>query len=293
MAFKRAKQSTGGASLAAPVLDAGSYHSRLVHIIDLGLQPGSPQYPDPKTKLKFTFELMDEFCYEKAEDDSYNEDAPMLDKPRFFHYECTYNADGYMGENSNIYPLMQVLSPSFLKSGNMEEELGDLLGRPVNVVLSKYVKVSGKRKGQEDNKVTGITSMKKKEFLTLKVMKENGAAANLELVNESYFFDLDEPTLETFNKLNKGNIYCDQDKILSSPAYAGSKLALLRGDQQAVPVAADVAKVAAAKEKAEGDALDAEQNAALEASQNSEAEANLKAQETKPATTADDDEDIF
>ena len=294
MAFKKAKQSTGGAALAAPVLDAGSYHARLVHIIDLGLQPGSPTYPDPKDKLKFTFELMDEFCFEKAEDGSYDEDTPLLDKPRFFHYECTYNPDGYMGENSNIYPLMQTLSPSFLKNGNMEEELGDLLGRPVNVVLSKYVKNSGKRKGQEDNKVTGITSMKKKEFQTLKVMKENGAPANLQLVNESYFFDLDEPTLEVFNKLNKGNIYCDQDKILASSAYRGSKLAILRGDTSEPNEPAAKAGPTPAEIKAKQDALDKEQEEGLEAAQKSEAEANLKLQEAKKAEPAsEEDDDIF
>lgn len=278
MAFKKAKQSTGGASLAAPLLDAGSYHARLVHIIDLGLQPGSPQYPDPKHKLKFTFELMDEFCFEKGEDDSYDEDAPLLDKPRFFHYECTYNPDGYMGENSNIYPVMQVLSPSFLKSGNMEEELGDLLGRPVNVVLSRYIKASGKRKGQEDNKVTGITSMKKKEFQTLKVMKENGSPANLELVNEPHFFDLDNPTLEGFNKLTKGNQYCDQDKILASTAFAGSPLCLLLGG---APVATTEKK----EEEFDEDMPDLDEAAVKEA------EAQLAA---KASTVAEEeDEDIF
>lgn len=287
MAFKRAKQSTGGASLAAPILDAGSYHARLVHIIDLGLQPGSPSYPDPKTKLKFTFELMDEFCFEKADDDSYNEDAPLMDKPRFFHYEVTYNSDGYMGENSNIYPLMQVLSPSFLKTGNMEEELGDLLGRPVNVVLSRYIKAGGKRKGQEDNKVTGITSMKKKEFQTLKVMKENGSPANLELVNEAYFFDLDEPNLDTFNKLNKGNQYCDQDKILASSAYAGSKLAILRGDMQAATPTPTPAKVVEAPVE-EFD--EAKQAAELDEAMESEAKAGLAA---KAQQEDDEDEDIF
>jgi hypothetical protein len=300
MAFKKAKQSTGGAALAAPVLDAGSYHSRLVHIIDLGLQPGSPQYPDPKPRLKFTFELMDEFCFEKAEDDTYNEEEPLMDKPRFFHYECTYNPDGYMGENSNIYPLMQVLSPSFLKTGNMEEELGDLLGRPVNVVLSKYIKAGGKRKGQEDNKVTGITSMKKKEFLTLKVMKENGAPANLELVNEAYFFDLDEPNLDVFNKLNKGNQYCDQDKILASSAYRGSKLAILRGDTEA-PAPANTGP-SAAEIAAKEAALDAEQEegleqAALAATEEDEARLDAlnadKAQGNKVDASTEADDDIF
>jgi hypothetical protein len=225
---------------------------------------------------------MDEFCFEKADDGSYDLDLPLLDKPRFFHYECTYNPDGYMGENSNIYPLMQVLCPSFLKTGSMEEELGDLLARPVNVVLSKYMKASGKRKGQEDNKVTGITSMKKKEFLTLKVMKENGTPANLQLCNDPYFFDLDEPDLEVFNKLNKGNIYCDQDKILASSAFPGSKLAILLGSPVQDTSAAD---------KAAADKLDAEQNAALEESLSNEAEAGLKAQAV--AKPAEEEDDIF
>ncbi len=293
MAFKRAKQSTGGAALAAPVLDAGSYHARLVHIIDLGLQPGSPSYPDPKPRLKFTFELMDEFCFEKAEDDTYDEDAPLLDKPRFFHYECTYNRDGYMGENSNIYPVMQTLSPSFLKNGNMEEELGDLLGRPVNVVLSKYIKSGGKRKGQEDNKVTGIAPMKKKEFLTLKVMKENGSPANLELVNEAYFFDLDEPTVEVFNKLTKGNQYCDQDKIKASSEYAGSKLAILLGDMSE-PAKQNEASTGTPTQE-EMDAEIAQQEADLDALGNAEAEEALAAQQAKAAepTTEDADDDIF
>ena len=286
MAFKRAKQSTSGAALAAPVLDAGSYHARLVQIIDLGLQPGSERYPDPKPRLKFTFECMDEFCYEKAEDGTFDEENPLLEKPRFFHYECTYNPDGYMGENSNIYPVMQVLSPSFLKTGNMDEDLSELLGRPVNIVLSKYVKVGGKRKGQEDNKVSGITNMKKKEFLTLKVMRDQGSPANLQLVNEPFFFDLDDPDLETFNKLNKGNQYCDQDKILASTQFPGSKLALLLGEE-----APEDKPDSNSKAQADVDETEAELASAVER-EAEEAAAAAKATQDD-ALPEDDDDDVF
>ena len=278
MAFKKARQSTGGASLAAPALDAGIYPARLVQIIDLGLQAGSREYPEPKYRMKFTFECMDEFCYEVKEDGSFDEDTPLLDKPRFFHREVTYNPDGYMGENSNIFPMMQVLSPSFSKTGSMEEELGELLGRPVNILLKKYITTGGKNKGKEANSITGITPMKKKEFQTLQVMKESGnGVANLQLVNTPFFFDLDEPTLEGFNKLTKGNQYCDQDKILASTAYAGSKLAILRGDS--------------VEEVPNKTFLDDEQEAGIDEAMAEEAEAQLKeAQDAESAPFTEDDD---
>lgn len=35
----------------------GTYIARCVRVIDLGLQPGSPQYPDPKHKVLFAWEI--------------------------------------------------------------------------------------------------------------------------------------------------------------------------------------------------------------------------------------------
>lgn len=41
-------------------LPEGTHIARCVRVIDLGLQPGSPQFPDPKNKVLFVWEVPDE-----------------------------------------------------------------------------------------------------------------------------------------------------------------------------------------------------------------------------------------
>ena len=98
MAFKKATQATSNKT-KAPVLQNGGYPARLVQIVDLGMQPGSQMYPDPSLMMDFRFELLDEFMQDE-------DGKELLDQPRLLSYECSYNADGYMGERSKIFKVM-------------------------------------------------------------------------------------------------------------------------------------------------------------------------------------------
>ena len=206
MAFKKAvkageKKKYGN----TPLLDAGTYDARVLSIVDLGMQPGSPQYPEPKLKLEFRFELLDEFMV--SEDGSVDEKAP-----RVFSFEVTYNEDGYMDEKANIYKLISAIPDGFTL------DLNEMIGAPVTVMIQKYKKQSGKNAGKEDNKITSVLPMKAK----------NISVAG-PLVNTPFFFDLGEPDLAVWKKLFKGNQYAHQDRIMASPSFQGSKLQKLLG----------------------------------------------------------------
>jgi len=295
MAIAKARKATGtGEPMVAPTLEAGSYYARVVSIVDLGLQPGSRMYPEPKHKLKFVFECMDEFMYKKEDDGSYDEEAPLIDKPRWFSYEVTYSPDGYVGTKANLYPLLQILSPSFKATEVMEEDYSDLIGRPICIILSTYVKSKGKRKGEEDNKITGFSAMTKKQFMALKAMKEQGVAANLELVGEGLYFDWD-CGLDAWNRLNKGNQYADQDRIRASTMFPGSAL------ESVVGVQAQAAPVEEAEEESVSPEALAEQEAKLEAEAQAKARAeaasriktSVKEAKDEVAQTEEEFDDIF
>lgn len=206
MAFKKAVKAGEAKKYGAtPLLDAGTYDARILSIVDLGMQPGSPQYPEHKPKLEFRFELLDEFMV--SEDGSIDESAP-----RVFNYEVTYNEDGYMDEKANIYKLIAAIP------GGFELDLAEMVGLPVTVMIQKYVKKSGKNAGKEDNKITSVLPMKAK----------NIAVAG-PLINKPLFFDLGEPDLAVWGKLYKGNIYAHQDRIMASSSFNGSALQKLLG----------------------------------------------------------------
>jgi hypothetical protein len=210
MAFKQAvKAEDVSKKGTAPVLDAGVYPARILSIVDLATQPGSPQYPDPKRKLEFRMECLDEFMVDDAGE-------PIADKPRTFNYEVSYNEDGYMHEKSSIYKLLAAIPNGFTLS------LADMLGAPVSLMLTKYVKKSGKNAGKDDNKIVSVLPMKAKDI-------PNAAP----LVGKPLFFDFSEPDVETFNKLFKGNQYAAQDRIKASTDYPGSLLAQLLGEAPA------------------------------------------------------------
>lgn len=216
MAFKQAVKAEDVSKKGnAPVLDAGVYPARILSIVDLATQPGSPQYPDPKLKLEFRMECLDEFM----KDDEGND---ILDKPRVFSYEVSYNADGYMHEKSSVYKLLAAIPEGFTLS------LKDMVGAPVSLMLTKYTKKSGKNAGKEDNKIASVLPMKAKDI-------PNAA----KLIGTPLFFDFSEPDLEVFNKLFKGNPYAAQERIKASTDYPGSLLAKLLGDETAAAPADD------------------------------------------------------
>ena len=63
MAFAKPVKAGDKVKSTAPLLDEGVYPARILSIVDLGMQPGSPQYPEEKLKLEFRFELLDEFNF--------------------------------------------------------------------------------------------------------------------------------------------------------------------------------------------------------------------------------------
>lgn len=222
MAFNKPVKAGEKKNTTAPLLDAGVYPARILSIVDLGMQPGSPQFPEPKLKLEFRFELLDEFMLDE-------EGNVLKDKPRVFSYEVTYNEDGYMNEKANIYKLIAAIPNGF------EKELSEFIGQPVTVMIQKYVKKSGKNAGKEDNKVASVLTMKAKDI--------DSAPA---LVNKPLFFDMGNPDLETWNRLYSGNPYAQRDRIMASTSFQGSKIQALLGGEAVVSEPTQVGTTVAA-----------------------------------------------
>jgi len=210
--FKRATKTSQGGSgveMSAPILDPGSYPARVVQIIDLGMQPGSTMYPEPKLKMEFRFELLDEFMVDK-------EGAELDSKPRWFSYELTYNADGYMGDRSNIYKVFDAL-------GGFEKDLPELLNTPCMLSIAKALKADGKT---EKNKITGVAAMREKDKATA-----------VELKNPTLYFSMMDPDMEAWAKLSSKGQYSQQNKIKTSLELHLTPLAKLINPDGAAPVA--------------------------------------------------------
>lgn len=234
MAFAVATKQSNNAPSAAPLLDAGGYAARIVQIIDLGLQPGSGQYPAPAYKLLVKFELLDEFMCEVNEDGTLkmvNEDGDMVpvaikDKPRWFDFEFTYNKDGFMGDRSHIFKMMQAVdafevlaNPEQGIEGHPAKPLQDLVSEPLTVNLIQQTAKAGKNAGKMVNKISAFAAMKGKDK---KVAPP--------LVNQTLFFDMGNPDRDVFMKLPSGNQYCPQERIKAGLEYSSSKLAALLGE---------------------------------------------------------------
>jgi len=223
--FKKAtKQSAGGTGveMSAPILTPGSYPARVVQIVDLGMQPGSTMYPEPKLKMEFRFELLDEFMVDA-------EGEELENKPRWFSYELTYNEDGYMGERSNIYKVFDALD-------GFEKEIIELLDVPCMLAIAKSLKADGKT---EKNKITGVAAMREKDVAT---------AAKLQ--NPTLYFSLNDPNMEAWAKLSSKGQYSQQNKIKTSLELHLTPLAkLLNPEGTPAPAAVTPTKAVAAPVK--------------------------------------------
>lgn len=242
MAFAAPTLASNKTPSAAPLLEAGGYPARVCRIIDLGLQPGSAKYPTPSLKLLVTFELLDEYMKEvdgegkmvmvqdPDEDDGIMMAKNLEDKPRWFDFEFTYNADGFMGDNSHIYKFAKAIDALEVKpnleqgiQGHPAKNLPDWLTEPLVVGIVQYTKQSGKNAGQVANKVATFSPMKSKE-------KKEAKA----LVNPTVFFDMSEPDLEVFNKLPGGESpYAIKNRITSGVDFYKTKLSALLGGKPA------------------------------------------------------------
>ncbi len=168
--------STGGPK--HPIMDAGTYASRVVQMLDLGLQEQRPYMGDEKPPA---FEMM--ITYEMADDFLLDEDGKeMLDKPRWLSERIPLRSlDADKATSTKRY---YALDPDEAHKGDFAK----LIEAPcmVTVVHSK----PSKKTGKIYNNVAAVSSMRPKE-----------AAKAPDLVNPPKVFLLDEPDLEVFLSL--------------------------------------------------------------------------------------------
>lgn len=265
--FEVGTESSGKAPSKAVLLEEGGYPARIVSIVDVGKQPGSEQYPDPSYKMNVTFELLDEYMTEVNEDGSLvmmqDPDGepgemipkPIMDKPRWFDVDFSYNPDGYVGENSNLHKLMKAIG-AFAAPANLEQgiearpakPLKEWLGEALTVGIIRHTKTKGKKAGEIDNRISSYTAMKSKE-------KKDARA----LINPTRFFNLGDPDIAVFNNLPKSDSpFALKNRITANLEFTGSKLhSLITGVDQSA-AAAPAAPVNAATEAQVDEAMKAE-----------------------------------
>jgi hypothetical protein len=170
---------SGGDFKIAP---AGNHLAICNAVVDLGIQPGSGKFPDPKHQIYIRFELPDEPV-------EYEKDGQKISGPASLG--ATYTAS--MGEKANLRKLVQGWRGATMTDAQAADfDLQKLLGQ--KCLLNVVHKDSG---GKTYANILGATPLPKS-------MKSDVAQAN-----PSLYFDLDKPNAEVFAKLPKWL----QDKI--------------------------------------------------------------------------------
>lgn len=186
-----------------PDLEPGPYKSRLVQVIDLGLQP-QPDYEgkpkDPAQQILLTYELADEFMLDENGQE-------LKDKPRWVSETITLKH--ITSEKAKSTLRYKVLDPALTHGG----DFAAVLGTPVMVTVVQNPG-KGKNAGRTFPKVAGIAPLRQKD-----------AAAVPALVNAPSVFDLDNPDIEVFERTPKWV----KDLILSNLNFKGSKLETILG----------------------------------------------------------------
>lgn len=185
-------------------LDAGVYPTRLVQLIDLGLQPQKPyQGKDkpPAHEVMMTYEFVDEFLKDEDGND-------VEDKPRWYSETLPlYSLEADKAKSTQRY---YALDPDGKYGGDFVK----CLGTPVNTTL-----VHNKSGEKLYVNIANIATMRPRD-----------ADKCPPLVNEPKYFDLDSPDLNTFGTLPEWI----QDKIKNNLNFKGSKLEkLLNSDAPA------------------------------------------------------------
>lgn len=180
-------------------VDPGSYPSRLVQVIDLGLQPQTyeGEVKDPRNELYTTYELSDEFLKDEEGND-------LEDKPRWISE--TWALHSLNSDRAKSTQRYYALDPNAEHEGDWSA----LLGSPATVVLT--LKPSKKDKTKVYNNIASTSSMRAKDAAKLPALK-----------NEPKIFTLDDPDVELFLSLPTFL----QDKIKGGLEFGGSKLATL------------------------------------------------------------------
>lgn len=180
-------------------IEIGVYPARLVQIIDLGLQPQRPyQGKDkpPAQEVMYTYEFVDEFMMDEN-------GKPQEDKPRWLSETMPfYSLSAENAKNTKRYN-------AFDPTGAFDGDVTKAIGIPLNVAVVHNVK------GDKvyDN-VGSVSPMRAKDAEKCPPLK-----------NDPKVFDLDNPDMETFNKLPKWI----QDKLKGNLNYNGSPLSKLVG----------------------------------------------------------------
>ena len=190
-------EGSGGSNRPDP-LEPGAYPTRLVQLVDCGLQAQRPyqgQEKPPCREIMFTYEFLDEFL--KDEDGQ-----EMPDKPRWLsEFVPLHNLNSEKAKSTLRY---KALDPTLEHDG----DFAALVGTPVNVMV-----VQNPGKGQHAGKIfeniSGTTAMRDKD-----------KAKAPELVNEPVVFDLDDPDIAVFLNLPK----FVQDKVKANLEFSGSTL---------------------------------------------------------------------
>lgn len=206
--------------MKTPPLDPGVYPTRLVQLIDLGLQPQRPyqgKEKPPAHEIMMTYEFVDEFLKDENDED-------IEDKPRWYSETLPlYSLEADKAKSTQRY---NALDPEGKYGGDFVK----CLGTPVNVTLVH---------NQNGEKLYV-------NIANIAAMRPRDAAKCPELVNEPKYFDLDAPDVNIFGSLPEWI----QDKIKGNMQFKGSKLeAALNGE----PVKEEPVKAAEKEEEEDSD----------------------------------------
>lgn len=208
--------------MKTPPLDPGVYPTRLVQLIDLGLQPQRPyqgKEKPPAHEIMMTYEFVDEFLKDENDED-------IEDKPRWYSETLPlYSLEADKAKSTQRY---NALDPEGKYGGDFVK----CLSTPVNVTL-----VHNQNGEKLYVNIANIAAMRPRDALKCPP-----------LVNDAKYFDLDAPDVNIFGSLPEWI----QDKIKGNMQFKGSKLeAALNGE--AVPTNKKQEPVKAAEKEEEED----------------------------------------
>ena len=193
---------TGGTKIDP--IDAGTYPSRVVQVIGLGLQPQRPwqgEEKPPAQEFMFTYEMLDEFLVDEDGEE-------RLDKPRWFSE--TMPMFGLQADKAKSTKRYYALDPE----GVHEGDFAALVAAPCMVTMIQK-EGTGNNVGKIFNNVFNVSAMRPKE-----------AAKAPELVNKPKVFDPENPDREVYDALPAWL----QEKITSALDFDGGALqAMLAG----------------------------------------------------------------
>lgn len=209
------------------LIDPGTYPTRLVAVVDLGLQAQRPfqgQDKPPAREISLTYEFTDVFM----KDEDGKEDVT---KPR------------WLTEILAFHNLSQEKAKSTIRYKALDTKMafgGDwtkLIEIPCMVTVTQNPG-KGKNVGKIYENVAGVSLMRPKD-----------AEKAAELVNKPIVFDLDNPTQEVWVRLPKFL----QDRIKGNLEFSGSALEKLIGKDATPPKENKVSKPKADEVQVEED----------------------------------------